>query len=185
MPDANANASWSQSDWVVLALLIEQPRHGFAVVKELTPDTMLGQIWSAANPVVYRSLRALQVKGMITSSDPERSSVGPRRTRLHATRAGRYRLRAWLRQPVEQFRDVPVLLRLKLHLTVRLGMDAAPLLRAQQELFTELGNSAIRSIPEGSPVERALMAAWRDEASAAYSTFLGQALKALEVPHPR
>jgi DNA-binding PadR family transcriptional regulator len=180
---ANVDGVWSQADWVVLGLLIEEPRHGFALLKELGPDTMLGQIWSAANPVVYRSLRTLQAKSAITPSSPERSTIGPRRTRMQATESGRRRLQEWLEQPVEQFRDVPVLLRLKLHLTVRLGLDPVPLLRSQQAMFAELGGAAIRSVPESSWVERSLMLAWREEVSSAYSAFMDRSLHTLEATH--
>ena len=44
----------SLTDWVVLGVLTEEPRHGFAVAKELARDAELGQLWTVRRPLVYR-----------------------------------------------------------------------------------------------------------------------------------
>ena len=46
----------SLTDWVVLGVLSEEPRHGFAVAKELGRDAELGQLWTVRRPLVYRAI---------------------------------------------------------------------------------------------------------------------------------
>ena len=51
MPDAPP-----LTDWVVLALVVEQPRHGFALARELAADGALGEVWTVPRPLVYRAI---------------------------------------------------------------------------------------------------------------------------------
>ena len=182
MADSGTDQTRSLTDWTVLGLLVEQPRHGFALVKELSPDTLLGQVWSVPNPMIYRALRVLQAKGMIDPAPSETGSLGPRRTPMRPTTEGRRRLYEWLQLPVDHFRDARILLRVKLHLTIRLGLDPLPLLRAQQSTFTRLGSTVARTFPTGSEIERDLLRIWREDASAAAQDFVAHALDLLDPP---
>jgi DNA-binding PadR family transcriptional regulator len=176
------DGSWSLTDWTVLGLLVEQPRHGFSLVKELSPDTLLGHVWSIPNPMIYRSLRALQAREMITPAPTAGAALGPRRVSMRPTAAGRRRFHKWVRLPVDHFRDARVLLRVKLHLTVRLGRDPVPLLREQEAIFTALGTAMARSSPPGSRLERDLLRTWREDSSSAALEFVRHALAILEAP---
>lgn len=40
----------SLTEWVVLALLAEEPSHGFAVARTLSPSSALGQVWIVPPP---------------------------------------------------------------------------------------------------------------------------------------
>src|SRR5215471_10400513 len=79
----------SPGEWAVLGLIAEQPRHGFAVRKALGPDGEIGRVWSLPGPLVYRALTTLQARGLAEVVGAERSDVGPQRTLVSATPAGR------------------------------------------------------------------------------------------------
>lgn len=177
MVNTAAEPTWSLADWTVLGLLIEQPRHGFSLVKELGPDTLLGHVWSVPNPMIYRALRGLQAKGLIVPARAENSTLGPRRVPMRPTAKGRRCFDDWLQLPVEHFRDARVLLRVKLHLTIRLGLDPMPLLLAQQAVFDALGSRMAAARWPGSEAERNLLQLWREESSAAAQAFISHALE--------
>jgi len=89
-------------EWAVLALLVEEPVHGFAVARAMAPDGEVGRIWSVRRPLVYRAIDTLTEMGLVRSRATEPSRSGPRRTVIEATPAGRRALKAWLAEPVAQ-----------------------------------------------------------------------------------
>jgi DNA-binding PadR family transcriptional regulator len=84
-------------------------------------------------PLVYRSLEILDERRLIEASGHERGVRGPNRTIFRATQAGQDVLRRWLEQPVDRVRDIRSLLLLKLVFAERLGIDARPMLAAEQD----------------------------------------------------
>ena len=44
----------------VLALLAEQPRHGWAIVRALAPGGEIGRIWTLSRPLAYRAIDNLE-----------------------------------------------------------------------------------------------------------------------------
>ena len=115
-------------DWAVLALLAEEPTHGFAVGKALAPDGEIGKVWSVRRPLVYRAIDSLSEFGFAAPTGTVPSRSGPRRTVVAATEAGRAAVDAWLVEPVGHVRDARSLLMLKLLFLTRRGQDPAPLL---------------------------------------------------------
>src|ERR1700733_15046885 len=45
--------SLSLSEWLVLCLVREQPRHGFAIARLLEADGSLGKVWRGPQPGIY------------------------------------------------------------------------------------------------------------------------------------
>ena len=78
----------SLADHVVLALIAEQPRHGWAIVRELGPDGDVGRVWRLSRPLAYRSIDKLADRALIRPTRTEPGD-GPRRTIYAATAAGR------------------------------------------------------------------------------------------------
>jgi DNA-binding PadR family transcriptional regulator len=122
-------------EYCVLALLVEAPRHGWAIASIVARDGELGSIWTIARPLVYTSLRQLENEGLIAAAGLERGERGPHRVIFKATPAGRKAIRAWLQQPVEHVRDIRSLFLLKVVLAQRAGVDAESLLVAQRALM--------------------------------------------------
>jgi DNA-binding PadR family transcriptional regulator len=171
--------SLSPGEWAVLGLLVEEPRHGFALAKAMAPYGDLGRVWALPTPLVYRALSTLQTKGLASAAGAERSDVGPQRLLVTPTAEGRDRLAGWLTAPVEHLRDVRSLLMLKLAFVIRMGGNPAPLLRAQAELFGPLVQQLERRAGEAEEGFDRVLMLWRLESARAAMRFLQQAPEAV------
>src|SRR5215472_15320910 len=125
--------SLSLAEWLVLCLVCEQPRHGFAIARLLDSDGSLGQVWRVPKPVIYRALQRLGQLGMVRTAQQQASNQGPVRSLVDATGAGQQAAAAWLARPVSHTRDVRSELLVKLALADRAGADPRPLVAAQRE----------------------------------------------------
>jgi hypothetical protein len=66
-------------EWTVLAILSQQPAHGFAVAQLTAPHGELGRVWQIPRPVIYRAIGRLAEAGLITPQSVE-AGLGPQRT---------------------------------------------------------------------------------------------------------
>jgi PadR family transcriptional regulator AphA len=170
----------SLTDWVVLGLVAEQPRHGFAVARELAPSASLGRVWTVHRPLVYRALQHLTAAGLLESVRTERGLQGPERTVLRATRIGRARLRRWLEEPVDHFRDVRVELLVKFTLLARSHKPLDLLASRQLDQFAPLVATLRQQAAEAVGADR-VVAIWRAESSRAVT----RTLEAVIATEPR
>ena len=155
----------------MLGLIAERPRHGFALRKALSPDGEIGRVWSLPGLLVYRALTTLQAKGLAQVVGAERSELGPQRTLVVASAAGRDALQAWLWRPVHHLRDFRSLFMLKLALLDRAGQDPGPLLAAQREQVAPIVAALEEQARTSAGFDRAL-ATWRLESARAAIRFL-------------
>jgi DNA-binding PadR family transcriptional regulator len=121
-------------EWSVLALLADEPSHGWALAKEMSSSGEIGRVWSVGRPLVYRALEVLEERRLIEATGNEPGARGPNRTLFRATENGRYALGRWLSEPVDHVREVRSLFLLKLVLIERAGLESRPLLEAQRKL---------------------------------------------------
>src|SRR5260370_2856995 len=56
---ADEEHSLSLAEWLVLSLVCEEPRHGFAIARILGREGSMGRIWRVPKPVIYRALQRL------------------------------------------------------------------------------------------------------------------------------
>lgn len=175
MPAASLPAL-SLTDWIVLGVLAEEPRHGFAVAKELDHDAELGRLWTVRRPLVYRSIDHLLDLGFVEPRSVEPGDQGPHRTVVAPTRVGRARLRRWLGQPVDHPRDVRATLLVKLALLARRGDPLTPLARRQLEAFADVHAGLGRRTGPDRTVDR-LAVGWRFQANEAIRRFLEQVIR--------
>jgi DNA-binding PadR family transcriptional regulator len=147
-------------EWAVLALLAEEPTHGFAVARALAPEGEVGQVWSIRRPLVYRAIEALIGRGLLRSTATVASRSGPQRTILTVTAPGRRAVTAWLGEPVAHVRDARSLLMLKLLFLMRAGAELEPLLGAQRAQFTRLVERLAAAAADATGFDRALLL-WR------------------------
>jgi len=161
----------SLTDWCVLALVAETPRHGFAVARELGPGSELGRVWTVARPLVYRSLDSLAGAGLTEAVRTEEGERGPTRVVFRASRVGRTRLQRWLARPIDHPRDVRVELLVKFVLSVRSGRPCTPLARAQQEQFVTVAAGLVRAARAAEGSDR-IVARWRLESIRAVDRML-------------
>jgi len=164
-------AELSLTDWLVLGVLAEEPRHGFAIARELAPTSELGRIWTVRRPLVYRSLDHLIDAGLAEPRAVEPGIQGPHRTVIAPRRAGRARLARWLSEPVAHPREVRTVLLAKLALLARRDQPLAPLVDKQRATFGGIldGLEDKRRKTEG--VDR-LAVQWRVSANRAIIAFL-------------
>lgn len=163
--------SLSLTDWVVLGLVAEKSRHGFAVAGELRPGTPLGQVWTVHRPLVYRAVDHLVSLGLLERTKTEPGKQGPHRTLLRATSAGRAALREWLGEPVEHARLVRSELMAKFVILDRLGLPLSPLAGLQLERFRPLVAGMTRAARQSTGTDR-LVAMWRLESMRATERML-------------
>jgi PadR family transcriptional regulator AphA len=161
----------SLTDHVVLGLLAEQSRHGFAVARELKPDAAIGQIWTVHRPLVYRAIDHLAGIGLVEPAHTEPGEQGPHRTVYRTTRKGRDRHRRWLERPVEHPREARAELLVKFLFLDRRRKPLTPLARAQLERFGVLTEGLERTTDAASGTDR-LIALWRLETLRAINNML-------------
>ncbi len=162
------NNLW-QTILVVLAVVEEEPAHGFALSRLLAPDSDLGRIVTLRRPQVYRAIDRLADGGLIEPVAVEPGDAGPKRTIFTITDLGRGALTAWLDRPVEHVRDLRVELLIKLRLLERAGRSPEALLAAQRRTLGPTLDRLIAGDPGGGDV----VDRWRATTAEAAARFLG------------
>ena len=166
----NTRPVLSLPEWTVLAVLSQQPAHGFAVAQLTTPCGELGRVWQIPRPVIYRAIGRLAEAGLIAPESVE-PGLGPQRTIYTATAAGRQAVQRWLDTPVEHVRDIRSHLLLKLALLDRAGADPADLLRRQRAVLEPIARAIEAGPPPRAGFDTTLQA-WRRATAAAALDFL-------------
>jgi DNA-binding PadR family transcriptional regulator len=121
----------------VLALLCEEDRHGWALVRALAPEGEVGRVWSVRRAVVYRTVELLIDAGLAERAGVEPGSRGSPRTVLRAAPGARRALAAWLAEPVPHVRELRSALLLKLLFAQRAGGSPRAMLTAQRALLAQ------------------------------------------------
>ena len=169
-PAATSLPEMSLPEWLVLAILRQQPAHGFAVAQLTAPDGELGRVWQIPKAVVYRAIGRLADADLIAPEGTERGP-GPQRTVYTATAAGRAAAARWLQTPVEHVRDISSHLLLKLALLDRAGDDPGGLLDAQRAVLVPIA-AAIEARHAASAGFDATLLAWRQATAVAALDFI-------------
>jgi DNA-binding PadR family transcriptional regulator len=163
--------SLSLAEWLVLCLVCEEPRHGFAIARLLAAEGSMGQIWRVPKPVIYRALQRLEQLGLVRTVEQQPSSQGPVRSLIDVTETGREAAAAWLTRPVFHTRDVRSELLVKLALLDRAGTDPQPLVEAQREHLVPVAEHLRARLDAAEGFDRTL-ALWRFETVSATVRFL-------------
>ncbi len=121
----------SVTECAVLGLLAEGPRHGFALARDLEPESEVGRVLTVPRPLVYRALDRLVSVGYAEPVGEEKGD-GPTRVVHGITAPGRRRLRRWLATPVDHVRDLRIEFLLKLAIIERSGRSPLALIRDQR-----------------------------------------------------
>ena|SRR5579863_1426718 len=173
----------SLSEWLVLCLVAEEPRHGFAIARLLDSDGSMGRIWRVPKPVVYRALQRLEQLGLVRSAEFQPSSLGPAKLPVDATASGRSLAADWLSRPASHNRDVRSELLVKLALLDRSGGDPRPLLDAQREQLKPVARALADRLATASGFDRTLVL-WRSETLTATLRFLDAMADLVPQPLP-
>ncbi len=166
---AGAPRPTSLGEWVCLGALYDGTSHGWAIARRLRADGDLGRVWQLSRPLTYRALEHLAERGWVNAVGEEESSGGPTRTLLAATRTGREHLRAWVRTPVEQIRDMRSELLLKLLFATELDIDLGTMLDEQRAI---VGHREVELRAELEDAPEDLVLRWRVEMAGAATRFV-------------
>jgi DNA-binding PadR family transcriptional regulator len=165
-----AEPSMSLPEWLVLAILSQQPLHGFAVAQLTAAGGELGRVWRIPKAVIYRAIGRLVEAGLVVAEGTQQG-LGPQRTVFAATPAGREAAQRWLHTPVEHIRDMRSQLLLKLAMLDRAGDDPSDLLRRQREVLEPIARAIEAKHPQGGGFD-ATLHAWRRATAVAALEFL-------------
>jgi len=88
--------------YALLALLSVEPMTGYDLAKRF--ETSVAFVWHAPDSQIYPELRKMATEGLLQA---EEVSWGPRgkKTQYRITDDGRAAFRAWMREPLEYFRE--------------------------------------------------------------------------------
>lgn len=162
----------SLSEWAVLGLLAETPRHPYDLSRHLVAGSALGRIITVHRPLVYRAVDRLAASGLIEARGIEPGSGGPERTVYRTTAAGRERLAGWLQEPVDHVRDLRQAFLLKLLLLRRSGSSPVDLIHRQRTALA----GALGGL-ERLPADPDEVDLWRHHNAGAASAFLDEAAR--------
>ncbi len=157
---------------VVLALIVEQPRHGWAIQEELAPNGPIGRAWTLSRQLVYRAIDTLESDGLVKRAKPKDGGGGDKVV-ISPTAKGKSHAQKWLDAPVAHLRDVRTELVVKMMLRDRSGLSSKTFLERQQQTFAPLIR-AIESSPATTPVDM-----WRRESASAIKRYLTRLEKSL------
>lgn len=160
----------SLPEWLVLAILGQQPLHGFAVAQLTVHDGEFGRVWQVPKAVIYRAIGRLLDSGLIIPEGTE-PGLGPQRTVYTATPRGREAAQRWLHTPVAHVRDIRSQLLLKLALLDRAGDDPADLLRRQRAVLEPIAEAIEARRAQCGGFDATLLA-WRRATAVAALDFL-------------
>ena len=149
-------------DQIVLAIIDEKPRHGFAVSKELERDPSLAAVIRARRPLVYRSINSLVDAKLIRETKTEPGDQGSLRVIYATTATGKKTLTKWLNDTVDHPRDARIELLAKFVLRNRRQLSSKQLATRQQKLF-ERQAAKLQLAANSATDDVRLVALWRVE----------------------
>jgi DNA-binding PadR family transcriptional regulator len=165
----------SLNEFAVLTVLGEEPRHGFAVARELQRDAPLGTIWRVARPQVYRSVDKVVGLGLATLG-PAEPGDGPERHVATLTPEGRATVEQWAVEPVERLRQLRSELLFKLLACRRLGLDGATLIERQSAVIATISHHLADELATTHD-DRRIALLWRQASADAAEAFLRTAAR--------
>jgi len=149
-------------DQMVLAIIGEAPKHGFAISKELEHDPSLAAVIRIRRPLVYRSINCLLAAKLIRESKVEPGDQGSQRVIYMATAIGKAASTTWLNAVVEHPRDARIELLAKFVLRSRRKLKNQQLAKRQKKLF-ELQAAKLKISAEMATDDVRLVSLWRVE----------------------
>ena len=153
------------------------------MANEFRNDRGIGAILSVGRPLVYRSFRTLEERGLIEQQRVEPGLRGPHRTVFQPTEHGRRELGAWLGEPVEPSDEMQSVILLKLVLADRAGIAPAPVVEPQKAVLEQAIESYDASLA-GRGIDRTI-AGFRLETARAMLRFLDELTSAHPAERPR
>ncbi|MEZ4523609.1 MAG: PadR family transcriptional regulator [Thermomicrobiales bacterium] len=163
------------TEHAVLGLLAIQPRHGYDLAKEFSPETVLGDIVHLESGMLYAHLKKLERLGWV-DAELEPQEARPARKVFNLTDEGRDELRRWLSEPVDKTRDIRLEFLLKLYLAYQTSpARVEQLVREQQAICEQFVKSLEAQIDNEDDEFRSLVLEMRLAQNQALARWLDRA----------
>lgn len=150
---------------VLLALLAEEPGHGYELKRQF--DETVGKLWPVQQAQIYNNLRLLEKDGLIELDTRIEQENLPDRKNFRLTPAGRQELENWMQAPVHTSRQLKDDFYLKLA-TLATVLDQpealAELIWRQREVYLTHLRELERALDEAEANEDAVTASLLDGA---------------------
>ena len=165
----------------VLGLLAIEPRHGYELAKEFSPDTTIGDIVHLESGMLYAHLKKLEREGWV-DSELEPQEARPARKVFKLTESGQAELQRWIAEPVDKTRDIRLEFLLKLYLALQTEPETVErLVREQQAICDQFIRSLEDQIQAETDEFRTLVLDMRLAQNRALSRWLEKAMEIEEV----
>lgn len=132
--------------YILLGLLLDGPRHGYALMRDVEETMPLGKVIHLASSHLYALLTRLEHDGLVYKKN-EDSGSRPARHVFTLTDQGRETVLRWAEEPVAKPRDMHIDFPLKLYVAWKLDpARAVVLVTRQRTVFTAYIERLERSI---------------------------------------
>jgi PadR family transcriptional regulator, regulatory protein AphA len=110
------------TEYALLGLLLDGPKHGYELARRFSPETALGEICHLEMSMLYALLKK-QEKADHIEAELESPGARPPKRIFHLTALGRAAFMEWVRTPVGRSRDIRLDFLVKLYFARQLGVD--------------------------------------------------------------
>ncbi len=119
------------SEFALLGLLLDGPKHGYELARRFSPETPLGDICHLEMSMLYALLKKQEKAGFIEPQIQSQGSRPPKRI-FHLTNLGRAAFVDWVRSPVSLTYEIRQEFLVKLYFARQLGSDDVGALISRQ-----------------------------------------------------
>jgi DNA-binding PadR family transcriptional regulator len=110
------------SEFALLGLLLDGPKHGYELARRFSPETPLGDICHLEMSMLYALLKKQEKAGYIEAQLESQGTRPPKRI-FHLTDLGRAAFMDWVRAPVSRTPEIRLDFLVKLYFARQLGSD--------------------------------------------------------------
>jgi len=166
-PDQPTKDHLTLTEGACLSLVVAGATHGYDIAKRFHPSGDIGEVFTLSNPVVYRTLKTLEERSLIVSTE----ALGVRgqlKWMLACTSQGVMQAELWLETPVAHVREIRNEFLVKLMLRTQAGLPNKNFIKAQRIAI----NKVITRLQADRASEPVAM--WRREQARAVARFLDE-----------
>lgn len=133
---------------VILALLNEQPLHGYELHHRINEIPGISKIWNIKQALFYSKLEKLEASGFIEQTHLQQEESAIPRVVFQLTDQGKESLLEWISTPVRKARDIRLIFLGKLIIARRFGQDQAlELVQKQRQVCQGWYDNLVSDLP--------------------------------------
>ncbi|HZK17629.1 MAG: helix-turn-helix transcriptional regulator [Anaerolineaceae bacterium] len=138
-------------EYVIMALLDEEPTHGYELHQRLSQMPGISKIWNVKQALFYSKLERLEASGFIEQDPTQKEEGASGRVVFQLTDKGKQSLLDWISTPVLKARDIRQVFLGKLIVARRFGHEQAiDLIQQQRQVNQGWYDHLLSEMPETS-----------------------------------